>query len=75
MMYTVLLVVLAYHSDSVQHAKYKLHLHHVKLRQLRGFFLSLPVPLLCFKEMQLFVTVHCIVILFLPFWMLFYLKN
>jgi len=67
-MYTVLLVVLAYHSDSVQHAEYKLHLHHVKLRQLRCFFfLSLPVPLLCFKEMQLFVTVHCIVILFLPF--------
>jgi len=38
MMYTVLLVVLAYHSDSVQHAEYKLHLHHVKLRQLRCFF-------------------------------------
>jgi len=37
-MYTVLLVVLAYHSDSVQHAEYKLHLHHVKLRQLRCFF-------------------------------------
>ena len=65
-MCTVLLVVLAYHS--VQHAEYKLHPHHVKLRQLTlFFFLSLPVPLLCFKEMQLFVTVHCIVILFLPF--------
>lgn len=38
MMYTVLLVVLAYHSDSVQHAEYKLYLHHVKLHQLCVFF-------------------------------------
>jgi len=37
-MSTVLLVILAYHSDSVQHAEYKFHLHHVKTPSITLFF-------------------------------------